>query len=428
MNTVERIIHRVLWKGHAHDLILDRDRVVELRPAQETSGEQGEFMPLLLPGLMDCHTHLREPGQEHKEDVVSGSQAAAAGGFGNILCMPNTSPPNDHPGITSHMLGQALLRHSAGPALHPVGALSKQLEGKELSPMFELAQAGCIAFSNDGLPVSDTAILRQAMEYSADLKRVVIDHCEDPTLSPEGVINEGQLSSRLGLPGVPSIAESIQVARDILLSSYLDIPIHLAHISTRESVELIHWAKAKGIPVSAETCPHYLTWSENQILEYNPLFKVNPPLRSTDDILALRQAIRDGTIDILATDHAPHADHEKEMPYSDAPSGISGLDTALSLCWSLVQQNELSTQDLLRLWCHRPAELFGLRENQFHPGDPADFLLFDPSAIWTPTPENLLSKGKNTPCLHQELPGRVLLNCFRGEVIFGEVPEDAFWQ
>ncbi|MCF8085267.1 MAG: dihydroorotase [Desulfohalobiaceae bacterium] len=417
-----RIIQSVVWQGQICDCILEGDRIAELRPA-EGDGSGGEL--LLLPGLIDCHTHLREPGQEHKEDIASGLAAAASGGFCSIFCMANTVPVNDNSAVTSMMLDTAARAHPRGPALHPVGALSRGLAGKELAPMHELARSGCIAFSNDGIPVSDSSLMRRAMEYSTDLQRPVIDHCEDSSLSPEGMISEGPVSDRLGLRGVPSICESIQVARDILLASYLDIPVHLAHISRRESVELIHWAKNKGVPVSAETCPHYLLWTEDRAVEYDPLAKVNPPLGTADDVTALRQAVREGVIDILATDHAPHAPFEKEVPLSRAPNGISGLDTALSLCWTLVQEGVLTQKDLVRLWCHAPARIFGLRANGFNPGDPADFLLFDPRDSWTPTAESMRSRGKNTPCLNQELPGRIRLNCRRGEVLYGQFPEGA---
>ena len=417
-----RIIQGVVWQGQACDCILEGDRIAELRPAQEPASS-GELV--LLPGLIDCHTHLREPGQEHKEDIASGLAAAASGGFASLLCMANTSPVNDNAAVTSLMLNAARGSHPLGPALHPVGALSLGLKGKDLAPMHELARSGCAAFSNDGVPVADSGLMRRALEYSADLRLPVIDHCEDPGLSPEGVIGEGAISDRLGLRGVPSITESIQVARDILLASYLDIPVHLAHISRRESVELIHWAKNKGVPVTAETCPHYLLWTEETAAELGPLAKVNPPLGTSDDVTALRQAVREGIVDILVTDHAPHAPFEKEVPLSSAPNGISGLDTALSLCWGLVQDGVLTQKDLLRLWCSGPARIFGLAANGFRSGDPADLVLFDPRESWTPTPETMRSRGKNTPCLNQELPGRIKLNCRRGEAIFGAFPEEA---
>jgi len=417
-----RIIPRVVWQGQVCDCIVEGDKIAELRPVGDTETSGKELV--LLPGLIDCHTHLREPGQEHKEDINSGLTAAASGGFSNISCMANTVPVNDNAAVTSMMLQTAAACKPEGPALHPVGALSRGLAGKELAFMYELAQAGCIAFSNDGVPVSDSGLMRRAMEYSADLQVPVIDHCEDPDLSPEGVINEGLMSERLGLQGVPSISESIQVARDLLLASYLEVPVHLAHISRRESVELIHWAKNKGVPVSAETCPHYLLWTEEEVAGYDPLCKVNPPLGTADDVTALRQAVREGVIDILVTDHAPHAQFEKETPFSRAPNGISGLDTAMSLCWSLVEDDVLTQKDLVRLWCSRPAQIFGLRDNGFQPGDPADFLLFDPGDAWTPTLETMFSRGKNTPCLNRELPGRIRLNCRRGKALYGRFPQE----
>lgn len=420
--TGRRIIQGVIWQGQMCDCVLEDDRIAELRPAKgEASG--GELV--LLPGLIDCHTHLREPGQEHKEDIASGLTAAASGGFSSLFCMANTAPVNDNASVTSSILSTAAQQHPHGPALYPVGALSRGLAGQELTPMHELARAGCAAFSNDGIPVSDSSLMRRAMEYAADLQLPIIDHCEDPSLSSAGVISEGRISDRLGLKGIPSICESIQVARDLLLASYLDLPVHLAHISRRESVELIHWAKNKGVPVSAETCPHYLLWTEERVAEYDPLAKVNPPLGTADDVTALRQAVREGVIDILATDHAPHALFEKETPISLAPNGISGLDTALSLSWSLVQDGVLTQQDLIRLWCTSPARIFGLRTNEFNAGDPADLLLFDPRDSWTPTPDSMVSRGKNTPCLNQEIPGRILLNCRQGKALYGEFPGGA---
>jgi len=418
-----RIIQGVVWQGQLCDCIVEGDRISELRPGTAGDPRGGELV--LLPGLIDCHTHLREPGQEHKENITSGLAAAASGGFSSIFCMANTKPVNDNAAVTRTILSTAAEGHPRGPALYPVGALSHGLAGKELAPMHELARAGCAAFSNDGVPVPDSGLMRRALEYSSDLRLPVIDHCEDPSLAPEGVISEGPVSDRLGLRGVPSISESIQVARDILLASYLDLPLHLAHISRRESVELINWAKNKGVPVTAETCPHYLLWSEERVAEYDPLAKVNPPLGSEDDVSAIRQAVREGVIDILATDHAPHALFEKEAPISLAPNGISGLDTALSLCWTLVQDGILTQQDLVRLWCRGPARIFGLRDNGFNPGDPADFILFDPRETWIPTPESMRSRGKNTPCLNRELPGRIRLNCRQGTPIYGEFPPEA---
>ena len=421
-------IRNVLWKGTLHDLAVRQGKVDCLSPSPVSPSPGAEPDPggtsldargwVLLPGLTDCHVHLREPGYEYKETIDSGLQAAARGGFVQVMAMANTNPVNDHGAVTSFILNQARAAHPKGPRLLPVGALTKNLAGKELAPIRELVQAGCVAMSNDGLPVQDNELFRHALEYCSDLQVKVIDHCEDPFLAKGGLLNEGSMSGALGLKGQPTVAESLQVARDILLAAYLGLPIHLAHISCRESVELIHWAKAKGIPVTAETCPHYLLWDEAMLAGYNTLAKVNPPLRTWDDVLAVRQGVREGVIDILVTDHAPHADFEKDAPFAQAPNGISGLETALPLSWSLVTDTILSQDDLIRAWSSEPCRIFGLENNTFAQGDPADFVLFDPDTSWKVTPETLLSKGKNTPCLGSSLQGAVKALCIQGDCIF----------
>lgn len=415
------IVSNVSWQGDMVDVWLGAGRILRFVPP----GEKAERCALidgrgalLLPGLIDAHVHLREPGFEYKEDIASGLTAAAGGGFRAVLAMANTQPVNDSAAVTRFMLQQAAVSHPHGPRLHPVGALSKNLAGQELAPLAELAEAGCRALSNDGMPVANADLFRRALEYASDLGLPVIDHCEDPHLAAGASMNEGRLSGLMGLKGQPVAAESLHVARDILLAEYLNLPVHLAHISCRQSVELIAWAKARGVRVTAETCPHYLLWTEEMAGGYNTLAKVNPPLRLMDDVEALRQAVREGIIDILVTDHAPHADHEKETPMDEAPNGISGLDTALSLTWTLVQRGILSTEDLSRLWAQRPSEVFSLPSSRLAPGDPASFILFDPDATWTVTPQAMRSKGKNTPCLGQDLPGRVRLNVVDGHVVF----------
>jgi len=421
MSGPDLIVNNALWQGDMVDVWVDQGRILRFAPV----GEVGPVCrkidghgALLLPGLVDGHVHLREPGFEYKEDIASGLAAAAGGGFRAVLAMANTNPVNDSAAVTTFMLDQAFRSHPHGPLLHPVGALTRNLEGQELAPLAELSEAGCKALSNDGMPVSNPDLFRRALEYASDLGLPVIDHCEDPHLATGAVMNEGRVSGLMGLKGQPVVAESLHVARDILMAEYLNLPVHLAHISCRQSVELIAWAKQRGVRITAETCPHYLLWTEDMVEGYNTLAKVNPPLRTADDVEALRQAVRQGIIDILVTDHAPHADHEKEAPMDDAPNGISGLDTALSLSWTLVQRGILVLDDLCRLWSRRPAEIFSLRKNSLAPGDPADFLLFDPDATWTVTPQILRSKGKNTPCLGQTLPGRVRLNVVDGHTVF----------
>lgn len=421
MAQVDMIVRNVVWQNRSCDLLIHDGRVVELTDAGvacealETIDAGGLT---LLPSLIDAHVHLREPGQEYKEDIQSGLATAAGGGFGQVMAMANTRPVNDNASVTRLMLEKGAAAFPHGPWVRPVGALTMGLQGKELAPAGELAQAGCVALSNDGLPVENTELFRRGMEYAADFGLKVIDHCEDPWLGRGGVMNEGEISGRLGLKGIPSVSEAMQVARDILLASYLDLPVHLAHISCRESVELIAWAKAKGVQVTSETCPHYLLWDETRVEGYDTKVKVSPPLRTRDDVLALRQALREGVIDILVTDHAPHAAHEKEVTFAEAPNGLTGLDTALSLTYELVRGGELEFSEISRLWCWKTAEIFGLPANRMQPGDPADFVLFDPDRAWVATAERLMSKSKNTPCLDKEIPGRVMLHVLGGRIVF----------
>ena len=362
----------------------------------------------IFPSFIDAHVHLREPGFEYKEDIASGLNAAAHGGFGAVLCMANTNPVNDNASVTRLMLDAAKRAYPhGGVRLYPVGALTVGLEGKGLAPMAELKEAGCVAFSNDGRPVTNTEIFRRALEYANDQGCPVIDHCEDEFLGKGGDMNESALSGLMGLKGQPCIAETIQVYRDILLAQYLNAKVHLAHISTAQSMAAIFQAKGNRAPVTAETCPHYLFLDESAVENYNTAAKVNPPLRTPEDVQGVREALSNGTIDIRTTDHAPHAAHEKETPFDEAPFGISGLDSAVSLTWELVRDGVINETDMVRLWCHGPARIFGLPVNTFQPGASADFFLFDPNEIWKLTPENMYSKSKNTPFLGREMFGRV---------------------
>ena len=369
---------------------------------------------LLFPSFIDAHTHLREPGFEYKENITTGLEAALHGGFGHVLCMANTSPVNDNAAITSFMLDKARQSHPHGPSLHPVGALSIELEGLALAPMGELAEHGVVAISNDGKPVQNNELFRRAVEYAATWNLKVIDHCEDAFLSSGAQMNEGPNSAELGLKGQPCVGESLQVARDILLAEYLGLPIHLAHISCRLSLDLIRWGKARGVRITAETCPHYLVLDDSALLSYNTLFKVSPPLRGQDDMLALREAVADGTIDILATDHAPHAAHEKDVPFDEAPNGLIGLETALSITYSLVRVQVISEARLEELWSGIPASIFNIAANRFAPGDPANFFLFDPQTSWVVNRESIHSRSLNTPWLGQTLHGKVSAHWLKG--------------
>jgi dihydroorotase len=398
--------------GAPVDLLVTGGRVTTLTPAGCQPAPAGcEVFDagglVLMPSFIDAHTHLREPGFEYKEDIASGLAAAAHGGFGAVMCMANTKPVNDAASVTRFMLDRARQSHAHGPRLYPVAAATVGLEGEAMTPLAELREAGCVAVSNDGRPVGDTELLRRIMEYAADLDLIFIDHCEDPHLARGWKMNEGAVSGLLGVKGQPDVGEAMQAARDIMLAGYLGLPVHIAHVSAKLTLDVIAWGKERGVKVSAETCPHYLLLDESAIAGYNTGAKVSPPLRTSRDREALRRALKDGLIDILVTDHAPHAPHEKETTLDEATGGITGLDLALGLTWGLVCENVISEAELQRLWHHGPAKIFHLPRNDFAPGDPADFFLMDPDELWTPTPGTLYSKSCNTPFLGQQLRGRV---------------------
>lgn len=368
----------------------------------------------LFPSFVDAHVHLREPGYEYKEDIASGLAAAAHGGFGAVMTMANTKPVNDKASVTRYMLEKAAKHWPHGPRLLPVGALTVGLEGKELAPMGELYEAGCVAFSNDGRSVTSTEIFRRGMEYASMWDRKLIDHCEDFSIAKDAHMNEGEVSGKIGVKGEPTVAEALHVARDILLAEYLDLPVHLAHISCRQSLELIKYGKERGIKVTAETCPHYLTLDESLLENYDTKYKVNPPLRSKADVDALRKAIRDGVIDMLVTDHAPHAEHEKEHPLDGSPNGFIGLETALPLTYDFVRSGLITEKDFVRLWHDAPAAVFGIAVNNFTVGDTADFFLFDPNLEWQANRETLHSKSLNTPFLGETMRGKVTAHWLGG--------------
>ncbi|QGY39386.1 amidohydrolase family protein [Pseudodesulfovibrio cashew] len=426
MANIDLIIRRARLDDREVDILVSDGAIAEVRDAADTL-DTGDAQVVdasgltVLPSMTDCHVHLREPGFEYKEDIESGLRAAAWGGFSNIMCMANTKPVNDTAPVTEMMLEKAARHWPGGPRLFPIGALTKGLKGEELAPMAELADAGCAAFSNDGVPVKSTELFRRAMEYASDWDRVVIDHCEDPYMGVAAGVNEGAVSSRLGLPAQPDMAEALQVARDVLLAEYLELPIHLAHISCRKSVDLIRFAKARGVRVTAETAPHYLLLTEDYLegeaTQYDTNAKVNPPLRTEDDRQAMLDALNDGTIDCLATDHAPHAGHEKETEFDVAPCGITGLDTALSVTWQLVREGKLERGAFIRAWTMAPCSIFNLPVNTFRVGDPADFFLFDEDEEWTVAADTLHSKSKNTPLLGTTLKGRVKTHFIQGKKI-----------
>jgi dihydroorotase len=413
------LLRNAQYDGNAVDLLVQDGRIACLGPSGSLQAPKGTESfdakrRLLFPSFIDAHTHLREPGFEYKEDIASGLKAAVHGGFGAVMCMANTRPVNDNAGTTKFMMEKAALLFPHGPRLYPVGAAGVGLEGKEMAPLGELADAGCVAFSNDGRSVESAEFMRRIMEYASDLGKIVTDHCEDASMAKGAHMNEGATSARIGVKGQPDAGEAMQVARDILLAQYLDLPVHIAHVSCRRSADLIAWGKAQGVRVTAETCPHYLLLDDSELADYNPNAKVNPPLRTPEDREALCRAVKSGVIDIMVTDHAPHAPHEKECPLDEAPNGFTGLDLAVSLSYGLVRKKILDEQDLVRLWRTEPARIFKLPVNRFRPGDPADFFLFDPEAAWTVTPETLHSKSCNTPWLGREIRGKVCAHWLGG--------------
>jgi dihydroorotase len=376
---------------------------------------------IVSPGLIDVHVHLREPGQEDLETVASGAMAAAAGGFSAVCAMPNTDPVTDNQAAVGFIVSQA---QRAGKArVYPIGAISLGQKGQQLAEFGELVGAGAVAVSDDGKPVVSSHLMRTALEYARTFAIPVADHCEDPTLSAGGAMHEGIVATRLGLKGIPSAAEEIMVARDILLAEHTGGHVHLCHMSTRGSVELIRRAKEKGIRVTAEACPHHFTLTHEQCEGYNTNAKMNPPLREPEDREALRQALRDGTIDVICTDHAPHHYDAKEREFDDAPNGIIGLETALGLAITeLVEPGLLTLCDLVNRMSTVPARIFNLRGGTLAAGAPADVTITDPKANWIVNPDQFFSRSRNTPFGGRRLTGRAEVTIVRGQVVYQRQP------
>jgi len=371
---------------------------------------------IVSPGFIDVHCHLREPGREDVETIASGARAAAAGGFTAVCAMPNTDPVTDNQAAVGFIIRQAI---RAGAArVHPIGAISVGQRGERLAEFGEMVGAGAVAMSDDGRPVVSAQLMRTALEYARTFGVPVIDHCEEPTLSHGGAMNEGIVSARLGLKGIPAEAEEIMVIRDILLARRTGGHVHLAHMSTRGSVELIRWGKERGINVTAEVCPHHISLTEDRVGAYDTNAKMNPPLRTQSDVDALREAVADGTIDLIATDHAPHHYDEKEREFADAPNGIIGLETALAVCvTNLVNIGTLDFGTLVERMSCSPARLFHLPGGTLRRGAEADITVFDPTYSWIVDPAKMLSKGRNTPYAGMTLSGRATCTVVGGRIV-----------
>jgi dihydroorotase len=374
---------------------------------------------VVCPGLIDLHTHLREPGYEEKETIASGSRAAARGGFTTICCMPNTDPPLDDQTAVEYVKSKAATE--AVIRVLPIGCITKGRKGKELAEMGELAEAGVIAFSDDGDPALNSYIMRQALDYSRAFNLPVTDHCEDTVLTEGGQMNEGVVSARLGLRGIPNAAEDIIVARDLELAQLTGGWIHIAHTTTAGGVELIRRAKAKGVKVTAEVTPHHLTLTEEQVIGYDTNAKVNPPLRTEKDIAALIEGLNDNTLDIIATDHAPHTEGDKLCEFAKAPFGISGLETALGSLLKLVHSKKISLNMLIAKLTVEPSKILGGKHSQIGTlavGAPADVTVFDPEREWTVDTSRFASKGKNTPLAGETLKGKVIATIYQGKLVY----------
>jgi dihydroorotase len=374
---------------------------------------------VVCPGFIDLHCHLRQPGDEEKETIASGSRAAARGGFTTICCMPNTNPPLDNQTavefIKSKSAAEGVVR------VLPIGCISKGRKGEELAEMGELALCGVIAFSDDGEPVLSSYLMRQALDYSRAFDLPVIDHCEEKALTEGGQMNEGVISTKLGLRGIPGAAEEIMVARDLALAELTGGRLHIAHVSTEGSVDLIRRAKDKGVKVSAEVTPHHLTLTEERVIGYDTNAKVNPPLRTEQDVKALIQGLNDNTIDIIATDHAPHTEADKLCEFDLAPFGISGFETALGSLMSLVHDGEIKLATLVAKLTHEPAKIIGNRYGGLGTlaiGASADVTIFDPNLEWVVDTKDFASKGKNTPLAGERLKGRVMATIYGGKLIY----------
>lgn len=403
------------------DILIENGKIVEMgKDLEFVSGDiiyaEGKYV---LPGLVDAHCHLREPGQEYKEDIETGTRSAAKGGFTSIACMPNTSPVIDNQAIVKYIINKA--KQDGVVNVYPIGAISKGLKGEELSEIGELKFAGAVAISDDGMPLKSSSLMKKALQYSNMFDMTVISHCEDLDLVDEGTMNEGYMSTILGLKGIPSAAEEIMVARDLILAEYTKIPIHIAHVSTELAVDLIRHAKSRGVNVTCETCPHYFTLTEEACEGFNTFAKVNPPLRTKKDVEAIIEGLKDGTIDIIATDHAPHHQDEKNVEFALAANGMVGFETALPLSITyLVKPGHLTIEQLVEKMCVNPSKILGLNKGSIEIGNSADLTIIDIDEEFIVDINKFSSKSKNSPFDGFKLQGAVYYTIVNGNVVVRE--------
>jgi len=369
------------------------------------------------PGLVDIHVHFREPGQTHKETIATGTHCAAAGGFTTVVCMPNTSPPASNTGTIQYI--KDVINRDAVVKVLPTGCITVDMKGETLAPIGSLAGAGVVAITDDGDCVQSNELMRRACEYAKMFELPLMDHCQDHSMTVGAVMNEGVVSTRLGLKGWPNAAEDLIVSRNAILSAYTGAHIHLQHISSKNAVDLIRRAKSRGVKITAEATPHHIALTDECIEGYDPKFKMNPPLRTAEDQEAIIEGLKDGTIDIIATDHAPHTDYEKDKEFDYAPNGILGLETALAVTLDvLLRKNKFKLPKIIDLMTRKPAELLRLPAGTLSVGAAADICLFDPKEKWTYNAKAGFSKSANSPWDGEELEGRVKTTIVDGKVIF----------
>ncbi|GAB6145141.1 dihydroorotase [Desulfocicer niacini] len=409
--------------GEYRDIIIRNGYIEQLiDPDGEFESEDGTKIEnidatgmIAVPGLIDLHVHLREPGHEYKETIETGAKAAVRGGFTTICPMPNTAPVNDNSQVTAYIVNRA--KELGLCRILPVGAITRGLEGNTLAEYGDMKQKGMVAISDDGRPVADARVMRRAMEYASGLGLAVISHAEDLSLARDGAMNEGITATQLGIKGIPNAAESIMIMRDIALAELTGARLHIAHVSCEESVDAIRHGKARGVKVTAETAPHYFTLTDEAVAQYDTHAKMNPPLRTEKDRQAIIGGLMDGTLDIIATDHAPHSPLEKEVEFDRAAFGIVGLETSLALSLGLVQEGQLTFSQLIEKMSKNPAAILGI-DNDLKPGNPADITIIDPEAYHTIDPDTFFSKGVNTPFVGFNVKGEAWMTLVQGRVVF----------
>ena len=399
------------------DILIDRGKIIEVGPGIKDDGAKiiDANGKLVTPGLVDMHVHLRDPGYEYKEDIVSGTRAAAVGGFTSVVCMPNTKPIIDSASVTKYIIDKAEKDGSA--RVFPVGSITKGLDGDSLSEMGDMKDAGCVAFSDDGKPVTSSELMRCALDYSKPFDTVIITHAEDLDLVGSGVMNEGFVSTELGLKGIPWVAEDAATARDVMLAEFTGARLHVAHVSTIGSVEILRSAKKRGVRVTGEAAPHHFMLTDEAVRGYNTNAKMNPPLRSAEDLVAVREGLADGTLDAIATDHAPHHIDEKNVEFEIAMNGVVGLETALPLTLELVEAKVISLNRAIELLTCGPSAVLNLPVGTLSVGAPADVTIIDLEKEWTVVAEDLVSKSKNTAFAGRKLKGAAVATILDGQLV-----------